>query len=1153
MKRGIVDVSSVLWTCLFAGVDKEHGRKELNDAGKEVQINSAIYGYDNVVHHLTTAMSYIRLQPMDLLFVVEGMNSKAGRQYLNPLYKAGRDKTPGMYEEFNKLKEILIATFRNLGSSFVWQDGGVEADDVIAYFAQMLDGERWVISGDKDCAVSVGGNVHHYRNGAVDRNPFGDFAHRLIPTYIALVGDTSDKIPGAKGFGAGAMEKLLDKFGEDGLEIMEGLIVNKQLDRLCEDVGGLKELQKIMDDKAGVYLSYELGRPWINKVNTLRSPLKWLVGMVKSREQCETQELRKFGGVVRIVAAEQYVEALPWIREQICLSPFVSLDVETATPDASDEWLEQQDKADGKTVDVLGSELTSLQLTFGPNLQFTIYLPVNNVQEQGVTNLSVAQVRDVVDMIPRDMITYIQNVAFELPVCYQAWGKDWEADQLHHGFLRNVRCTRIGSSYVDENLSAGLKSRSLDLLGHKQVSYDEVTTKSMLRSNWDGKGRLVREWLEEESGAAFITIQCKMDQLTAREVLNYGADDTICTAALANHYRVIMEIEKTWSVYEEVETYPAYLTALAFVQGTPFSLEDMREMSEEDDLAYDLAWVVLRAYLIKLGFEGTVCPVFTDMTPAVIKEAHRIVLGCELKTMVRTVSKLAKLIELNSQDVEDDDQRAAMGMFALVISGENVGQLNDLVKFHYKGEPVLNLGSPKQMKGLLYDHLNIPVRVINNVTPIEQKTNEPLADAVKLFKKVRAGGVGSLTDEQKILMIQKAKTDDTAIDMAVAFDTDVLDDEARAALKALGTMKSVMTRRSLFYKNWRNAIHWKTGRIHASHNQCAAVTRRYSASFPNDQQLPKKGKAVRFRGCYKPHKKGAVIDSIDYVGQELRLAAEVSQDKNMLACYVGDKLKDIHSITAAGAMRLKWGAADVGFLFDTYGADLARDEEGTYDLFVRLRKIGKAAPIGKRADDLRKDSKNVNFGAQNGAMAAKLAETLIMTFEDAQLFLDARESMFPGVGVAARKAADEAMEFGYAKTLMGARRHLQAAMLSDDRGAMDRAARQAWNAKIQSSAAEMAKLGMSRMWLSNIFYRYDARFIAPIHDELVSSVTREHAVDFLREKHACMAQAYSTMKVPVLGSISIGPDFANQTECGDWFIQSEIEKALVDIFEKEVV
>jgi DNA polymerase I-like protein with 3'-5' exonuclease and polymerase domains len=726
-------------------------------------------------------------------------------------------------------------------------------------------------------------------------------------------------------------------------------------------------------------------------------------------------------------------------------------------------------------------------------------------------------------------------------------------DDIWHGFLPNVRDTAIGSSYVDENRSRGLKSLSKDLLGYEQETYDSATTKEYLKSAWNGKGKVLGEW-QEEDGAEWVKVQHKMNELTARQVLSYGADDTICTAAVAVHFRCVMEIEKTWHVYEQVETYPAYLTALAFVQGTAISLEDMRAMEKEDDAAYDAAAPVLRQYLMDIGFDGTQCPVYTEMTPANIKEGYQHITGREHpKTLIRTLSKLAKLLEVHADELTaegEDDIANKVRVLSIVVGSGEMEYFNKLVAENFNGEPKLDLASPKQMKELLYTHMKLPVKVINDVTPLEKEKNPELFAAVQRFKKIRAGSEqGVLTDEQKALMKLKAKTDDTAIDFALAFDADVIDDAARAALKAIGVMKSVMTRRSLFYKNYWNIRHWKDGLVHAQANQCAAVTRRYSMSNPNLQQLPKKGEAVKFRGIFKPHKRNAVVTSIDFVGQELRLAAERSQDKNMLACYVGSKLKDIHSITAAGALEMKWGREIVDELRKTYGADLDRSEDGTYDLFLRLRKLGKNEPVGKKADDLRKDAKNVNFGAQNGAKAVKLSETLVMPVEDAQLFLDARSAMFPGVDEAAERAAEEAKRTGYALTFMGARRHLREAIMSDEKGAADRAARQAWNFEIQGSAGEMTKLAMAEMWVRGIFFKYDARFIAPIHDELVDSVTREDAVEFLREKHACMTKAYSTMKVPILGSISFGPDFADQYECGDWFIEENIRKSLNDIFE----
>lgn len=302
MKRALIDLSSVIWTCLLASKDIEFGRKVMFE-DKEVLINSASYGYDNAMQHIVKVMDDLHLVPRQLIFVMEGKDSKADRTRLHPGYKSGRGKAPEQYEQFNLCKEMLLQAFLAVGSQVCWQDGGVEADDVLGYLAQKLKGERWVVSGDKDLAqvVDPDNGINHYRAGKINENPFGEFPHKFIPTYIALVGDTGDKIPGAKGFGVKAAELMLLAFGDDGLELMEGLIKRRALLELEEDVGTLKELQRVIDDPDGVYLSYELGRLRTERVNTLRRPLQWRAGMVGQRDDCTEQELRKYAGVNRIV------------------------------------------------------------------------------------------------------------------------------------------------------------------------------------------------------------------------------------------------------------------------------------------------------------------------------------------------------------------------------------------------------------------------------------------------------------------------------------------------------------------------------------------------------------------------------------------------------------------------------------------------------------------------------------------------------------------------------------------------------------------------------------------------------------------------------------------------------------------------------------
>lgn len=1175
MKRVIVDLSSVIWNCLMASKDPEFGR-EVEWEGKKFLVNSAGWGFDNAQNQLTGMMKDLDVQPHQLIFVKEGDNSKAGRQALYGGYKNTKDKCPDQYAEFGRCRDMVLDVFTKLGSNVCWQDG-VEGDDVIGYLAQHLKGEVWIFSHDKDLGQCIGGNVHLLRRGMKDENPFGPFSPKNIAAYIAVVGDSADKIPGAKGFGPKAAEELLIRFGDEGLSMLDELIRKKQLSRLAEDVAEMKSLQKIIDSAEMVYTSYELARLRTEKVNTLRHPLQWRVGMVANRALIEDSTYRKWAGQQMLVHAGNYQQAYDHLKRHLWSSPFFALDIETSTPPESDEWLELQDKEE-KVVDVMGSELTGLSLIYGPNLQYTLYITVDHVETDTVKNVTREQIRDLVGLLPAEKINWVHNNSFELPVLYNTWGKDWEHDPVYHGFLRNVRDTAIASSYVDENLKRGLKSLSKHYLGYEQTTYEEVTTREYLKADWvaaGAKGRVLAEWrppvptgrygppveLEEidegtglrkvvpgdeifEDGPSMVKVQHKMNQLTAAEVLAYGADDAICTAALANFFTIIMEIEDTYNVFEEVETWPAYLTALGFVQGADFDLEEMLAMEKEDEAAEAKAWATLRQYLIDVGFEGTVCPVYEEIDAASIKQAFQFIGGKELRTQVRTPGKLAKLIEM---EVESDPELpAALSSLAEAVKSNDLGIFNRLVAEHFKGEPKLDLGSPKQMKSFLYEFVGMPIRMINDVTPTEKDKEPLLADAAVQFARFRRGKASEPSPEQYELLRKKAKTDDTAIDYALAFDADSLSEASKAALKAVGAMKKVMTRRNLFYKNYLRIRHWKTGKIHAQANQCAAVTRRYSMSNPNLQQLPKKGEGVKFRGCFKPHHKDAVIVSIDFSGQELRLAAWRSQDPNMLACYVGDNLKDLHSITAASAMKLKWGADAVKEAYGRWGQDLAEGMD--YDLFLRLRALGKSDPMGKKADDLRKESKNVNFAAQFGGQAVKLSETLIMKVEDAQLFLDARSEMFPDVDRAAKRAAEFAEKNGYALTLMGARRHLRNSIMSTDKREISAALRQAWNMEIQGSAGEMSKLAMGRIWNSGIFFRFDAHFFAPIHDELVASVHKDHALEFIRIMHECMTQPYAGMEVPVLGSISVGPDFANQIECGDWFIAENIQAAVNDIF-----
>ena len=586
------------------------------------------------------------------------------------------------------------------------------------------------------------------------------------------------------------------------------------------------------------------------------------------------------------------------------------------------------------------------------------------------------------------------------------------------------------------------------------------------------------------------------------------------------------------------EIKPAYVLAKAYLDGTPLSTGVMREMEKDDDAKYQEAWSKVEPFLVEKGWKGSTCPVIAEFTTSAVKEACMIVLGRELETQVRKLDRLADAVDLLDSPLS--------GKLADMIRANDVVSVQSWMQDDFVPEPGINLNSPKQMRDLIYTTLGLPVRVVNNATDNERANNPALARAVTKHKKIWAGKLDAeLTDEEKELLKQKAKTNAIAMDFAAVFDND---NPNVGMLKALKALKSVDTRRKMFYRPYRFVQHWKDGRIHAGVRQVGTVTRRMSSSGPNLQQLPKKGDGVRFREAFVPHHSKAVIVSIDFSGQELRLGAGQSMDPNMLDCYVGDNLKDMHSLTAAGAMVKKWGIAKVKELAETVGLP-CEGEDWAYALFSALRKHSDKA-VAKLADDLRKVAKNVNFGAQYDAMAPKLAETLIIPVADAETFLNAKFAMFPRFEVWKDEVKTELKSKGYATTMMGARRHLAVKLLSDDGWEKEKALRQGPNYKIQGSGAEMTKLSMARLWDSGALYKYDARLIAPIHDELVASVAAKDVVEFIREMHTCMTQPYSNLPVPIFGSISLGPSLGTQYEAGDVFDADAITNILELIKEK---
>jgi DNA polymerase-1 len=239
----------------------------------------------------------------------------------------------------------------------------------------------------------------------------------------------------------------------------------------------------------------------------------------------------------------------------------------------------------------------------------------------------------------------------------------------------------------------------------------------------------------------------------------------------------------------------------------------------------------------------------------------------------------------------------------------------------------------------------------------------------------------------------------------------------------------------------------KTGRVHTSYNQAVAATGRLSSVNPNLQNIPirtERGREVR--KAFIPRDSGHSIVSADYSQIELRIIAEISKDPNMMQAFV-DNL-DIHTATAA----------------NVYG--IALDEV---------------------TSDQRRNAKAVNFGIIYGQSAFGLSQNLGIPRKEAADIIEQYFAQFPGIKQYMSDTMNFARENGYVCTLMGRRRYLRD-INSANATVRGFAERNAINAPIQGSAADMIKIAMINIHREFKAQNLDARMTMQVHDELVFDV-----------------------------------------------------------------
>ncbi len=294
----------------------------------------------------------------------------------------------------------------------------------------------------------------------------------------------------------------------------------------------------------------------------------------------------------------------------------------------------------------------------------------------------------------------------------------------------------------------------------------------------------------------------------------------------------------------------------------------------------------------------------------------------------------------------------------------------------------------------------------------------------------------------------------------------------RGLIKLLGTYAEALPK----------LVNAKTGRIHTSFNQAVVVTGRLSSSNPNLQNIPiRDDNGKRIRECFVASP-GCKIVSADYSQVELRIMAHFSQDEHLLSAFRDDE--DIHSATAAKIYNV---------------------------------------PIADVTSDMRRKAKTANFGIIYGITAFGLAERLDIPRKEAKDLIDDYFANFPGVKNFMDKSIADARQNGVVRTIAGRIRELPD-INSRNATVRNIAERNAINAPIQGTAADIIKIAMIKVHNELCRRNLNAKLILQVHDELVLEVPENEVPEVSALLKEQMESAYS-LSVPLTAEVGVGDNW----------------------------
>jgi DNA polymerase-1 len=273
------------------------------------------------------------------------------------------------------------------------------------------------------------------------------------------------------------------------------------------------------------------------------------------------------------------------------------------------------------------------------------------------------------------------------------------------------------------------------------------------------------------------------------------------------------------------------------------------------------------------------------------------------------------------------------------------------------------------------------------------------------------------------------------------------------------------------------------GRIHTDYRQAVAATGRLSSNNPNLQNIPiRTQKGRQIRKAFVSRNDDYLFMSADYSQIELRIAASFANDVTMIEAFKNKR--DIHTTTAAKVFKVE---------------------------------------LDQVTPDMRRKAKEVNFGILYGSTAFGLAQNLGVARSEASEIIKSYFQEFAAIKRYMDDSINKAREKEYVETIFGRRRYLRD-INSRNMATRGFAERNAINAPIQGSAADIIKIAMVNIsaWLKKEKLR--TKMIMQVHDELVFDLHKEEA-DFVKENVRNLMCSAVNLEVPMEVEVGVGTNW----------------------------